>query len=73
MAVCKHPAAADRSFLSPPGISAVAISLGLLHTCVIVSGGRIKCWGSNSNGQLGIGSRTDATSPADVAGDSALV
>ncbi len=36
---------------------------------MIVSGGGVKCWGSNQRGQLGVGSRTDATSPADVAGD----
>ncbi len=50
-------------------VSAVAIALGWAHTCVIVSGGGVKCWGANWVGQLGIGSRTDATSPADVAGD----
>jgi alpha-tubulin suppressor-like RCC1 family protein len=51
------------------GVSAVAIALGSRHTCAIVSGGGVKCWGLNDNGQLGTGSRTDATSPADVAGD----
>jgi hypothetical protein len=52
-----------------PGVSAFAIALGHMHTCAIVSGGGVKCWGKNENGQLGIGSTTDATSPADVEGD----
>ncbi len=51
------------------GVSAVVIYLGSYHSCAIVSGGGVNCWGYNSNGQLGIGSRTDATSPAAVAGD----
>ncbi len=51
------------------GVSAVAIALGSAHTCAIVNGGWVKCWGANGNGQLGIGSTTDETSPADVAGD----
>ncbi len=51
------------------GGDAFAIALGGAHTCEIVSGGGVKCWGANWYGQLGIGSRTDATSPADVAGD----
>ncbi len=43
-----------------PGISAVAIALGERHSCAIVSGGGVKCWGLNN----GVG----LTSPADVAG-----
>jgi hypothetical protein len=56
-------------FLFSPGVAAVTIALGESHTCAIVSGGGVKCWGNNGNGQLGIGNRTDATRPADVAGD----
>ncbi len=53
----------------PAGVFAVAIALGQYHSCAIVSGGGVKCWGANFYGQLGIGSITDATSPADVEGD----
>jgi alpha-tubulin suppressor-like RCC1 family protein len=54
------------------GVSAVAIALGEYYSCAIVSEGGVKCWGDNGFGQLGIGSTSDATRPADVAGDGGL-
>ncbi len=50
------------------GVSAIAIATGFGHTCAIVTGGSIKCWGANQYGQLGIGDTTDKWSPADVPG-----
>jgi alpha-tubulin suppressor-like RCC1 family protein len=35
------------------------IAAGANHTCVILKGGQLKCWGRNIFGQLGIGSTAD--------------
>ncbi len=53
------------------GVSAIAISSGMNHVCVIVSqaGGSVKCWGWNDYGQLGIGSTGNRYSPLDVPGE----
>ena len=41
-----------------PGIEgATAIAGGVQHFCAVGAGGRVWCWGSNSGGQLGSGSR----------------
>jgi hypothetical protein len=44
------------------------IDTGEVFTCAVTSGSGVKCWGSNRNGQLGIGSRADSRVPADVIG-----
>jgi hypothetical protein len=36
---------------------AISISAGWSHTCAILDDRSLKCWGSNSNGQLGQGDR----------------
>ena len=58
----------DGFALLPAGLSAIAIALGESHACAIGSGGGIKCWGWNGDGQLGIGSTADQHSPMDVPG-----
>jgi hypothetical protein len=50
--------------------TAVSIAAGKYHTCVLLSNKTIKCWGSNSAGQLGTGTPlfVDTTTPTTIAG-----
>ena len=48
----------------------VALALGGLHSCAVVvtrggadTGGRVKCWGSNNHGNLGLGDTNDRGEP----------
>jgi alpha-tubulin suppressor-like RCC1 family protein len=44
------------------------ISLGFLHSCALLDSGAVKCWGSNSYGELGDGTRVDRHVPVTVRG-----
>ena len=46
----------------------VIIALGGLHTCALLSGGEVMCWGRNDFGGLGDGSTTSRSSPVKVSG-----
>jgi alpha-tubulin suppressor-like RCC1 family protein len=43
-----------------------AIAAGAYHTCVVVTGGQLLCWGLNNHGQLGIGNTAYQEMPAAV-------
>ncbi len=43
-----------------------AIAAGGQHTCAVMSDGKVRCWGLNEKGQLGINNRTDKSTPTEV-------
>jgi hypothetical protein len=50
------------------GSGVTALAVGSAHTCVITTGGGMKCWGVNANGRLGDGTTANRTAPVDVIG-----
>ncbi len=66
------PAQMGEIYYSPQSVSGLgsgvqAIAAGLQYSCAVVNGAA-KCWGRNSDGQLGTGISGDASTPANVAG-----
>jgi alpha-tubulin suppressor-like RCC1 family protein len=58
---------APRAYVVPDVTGAVAVGVGSEHSCAVVGGGRVLCWGNNAQGQLGNGSTTPTSSPAATA------
>ena len=45
-----------------------SISAGRYHSCVVLTSGRVDCWGSDDYGQLGDGTTTQRMSPVAIVG-----
>lgn len=52
------------------GDTSLLIRTGGGHTCAVLQSGRLKCWGSNNYGQLGLGAPGNRGDQADEMGDS---
>ena len=48
------------------GVEAQQVAAGYGHTCAVMVGGVLKCWGYNNHGQLGDNSKTGEYSPSVV-------
>ena len=68
--------------VAAPGAPVTAIAAGSDHTCALVAGGSVECWGANGDGQLGDGTLRGpqscegspcATAPVAVRGLSAAI
>lgn len=67
------PPAAEESFVPTASATAIrsgatALAVGSYHSCVLMNTNEIKCWGSNTDGQLGDGTFDNHTSPSNVVG-----
>jgi alpha-tubulin suppressor-like RCC1 family protein len=65
--------ACGKACLTPVDVSGLAgnvtaIAAGGAHTCAVMSGGGVECWGYNCCGQLGDGTRTSRKTAGPVSG-----
>lgn len=46
----------------------MAVTVGNYHSCALLAGGKLVCWGDNTYGELGNNSTTSSTNPVGVNG-----
>ena len=59
--------------LMPTGTSAISITTGDRHSCMIIDNGNTFCWGRNYWGQLGDGTSTDRNIPTQISSTSTYI
>jgi len=63
----------ERRFVRVQGLdSAMAVDVGGRFTCALDGAGAASCWGRNTFGQLGDGTRTEHSAPVAVSGSSGI-
>ena len=50
------------------GVTAMKVAAGGAHTCALVTGGKVLCWGRGAEGQVASADKTDVLTPTPVAG-----
>ena len=56
------------SYINAWSASSHPLATGNSHTCALLPGGTVKCWGDGSKGQLGNGSTSNQNAPVTVSG-----
>lgn len=60
------------SYLAAVSVGGITDAIGLAtggrHSCALLAGGSVKCWGHNREGQLGDGTNNSASTPQSVSG-----
>src|SRR5262245_50990996 len=57
-----------QQFIAAGASTATGLEVGAFHSCARLSDGTLRCWGQNTLGQLGDGTRNDSSNPVGVVG-----
>ena len=68
MTIYKYINTDTSPFSAPLLAGVVALAAGGGHTCALLAGGGVDCWGYNGYGELGTGDTNDRDTPTGVTG-----